>query len=75
MIKTHPPTLAVLLAAALLAGCSATKPAAGTNGIPSLKETFKTDFTIGTALNTAQIEERDTGAARLVPQQFNTATP
>lgn len=75
MIKTHPPALAVLLAAILLAGCSATKPAAGTNGIPALKETFKTDFTIGTALNTAQIEERDTGAVLLIPQQFNTATP
>lgn len=45
------------------------------NNVPSLKEVFKNDFLIGTALNTQQIEEKDTGAALLVPQQFNTVTP
>src|SRR6478736_4240026 len=43
--------------------------------IPSLKEAFKNDFAIGTAMNTAQIEERDPKAAILIPQQFNMATP
>lgn len=43
--------------------------------VPSLKETFKNDFLIGTALNTAQIQEKDPAAAKLVPQQFNAATP
>jgi endo-1,4-beta-xylanase len=41
----------------------------------SLKETFKKDFLIGTALNVRQIEEKDSNAAILVPQQFNAATP
>ena len=41
----------------------------------SLKENFKNDFLIGTALNTRQIEEQDSGAAILVPQQFNAITP
>lgn len=41
----------------------------------SLKESFKKDFLIGTALNTRQIEEKDSNAAILVPQQFNAATP
>ncbi len=41
----------------------------------SLKDVFKNDFVIGTALNASQIEEKDPKAALLVPQQFNTATP
>jgi endo-1,4-beta-xylanase len=42
---------------------------------PSLKESFKGDFFIGTAMNTAQIEEKIPGAAVLIPQQFNAVTP
>jgi endo-1,4-beta-xylanase len=42
---------------------------------PSLKETFASDFLIGTALNVGQIEEKDPRAAILIPQQFNTITP
>lgn len=45
------------------------------HSIPSLKETFKKDFLIGTALNTQQILEQDAQAARLVPLQFNAITP
>lgn len=41
----------------------------------SLKEAFKKDFTIGTALNSAQIEERNPVVSDLIVQQFNTATP
>ena len=59
----------------LFASCSHTKNATGTASIPSLKETFKNDFLVGTALSAPQIEERDSAAARLVPQQFNAATP
>jgi endo-1,4-beta-xylanase len=59
----------------LLAGCYNTKKATNISGTPSLKETFKKDFLIGTALSAQQIEEKDSGAARLVPQQFNAATP
>jgi endo-1,4-beta-xylanase len=65
-------------AAAVFALCLLTnRQAAQTNAAPptpSLKETFKNDFLIGTALNTFQIEERDPIAAKLVPQQFNAAT-
>lgn len=43
-------------------------------GLPSLKNTFQNDFLIGTALNTAQIYERDPVLAALIPQQFNAAT-
>lgn len=44
-------------------------------GIPSLKDVFKDDFGIGTALNTPQIEERDPKVDALIRQQFNMATP
>ena len=43
--------------------------------IPSLKNTFKKDFGIGTALNTAQIEEKDSAETAFIAQQFNMATP
>ncbi|MEO6549326.1 MAG: endo-1,4-beta-xylanase [Ferruginibacter sp.] len=46
-----------------------------TPGTPTLKEAFKNDFLIGTALNANQIDEEDAGAAVLVPQQFNAITP
>lgn len=55
--------------------CSPGKNTAGKEDIASLKEIFKKDFTIGTALNTPQIEERDPQAAALIATQFNTATP
>ncbi len=42
---------------------------------PSLKEVFKNDFLIGTAINTQQIEERDTASDRVIKQQFNAVTP
>jgi endo-1,4-beta-xylanase len=59
----------------LFTSCSHTKNATGSSAMPSLKQTFKNDFLVGTALSAPQIEGRDTGAARLVPQQFNAATP
>lgn len=45
------------------------------SSIPSLKQIFNKDFLIGAALNVYQIQEKDAEAARLVPQQFNAATP
>lgn len=63
------------LCAFLFASCSNTKQATTTSGTPSLKKTFKNDFLIGTALSAGQIEEKDSGAAKLVPYQFNAATP
>ncbi len=41
----------------------------------SLKSAYKKDFLIGTALNAAQIEEKDAAAYALVKQQFNVITP
>jgi endo-1,4-beta-xylanase len=42
---------------------------------PSLKEAFKNEFLIGTALNTSQILEKDLVADKLITQQFNAVTP
>jgi len=43
--------------------------------IPSLKDVFKNDFLIGTAMNAQQIEGKDAAADQLIKQQFNAATP
>jgi endo-1,4-beta-xylanase len=43
--------------------------------IPSLKEVFKNDFLIGTALNADQILQKDPKADALIQQQFNSITP
>jgi len=63
------------LATILVAGCAGTKKTSSANTIPSLKDAFKDAFDIGTAMNNAQIEERDPAAAVLIPQQFNVVTP
>ena len=62
------------VATTLLAGCLSTKKCFAQT-IPSLKETFKKDFLIGTAMNGLQIEEKDTVADRLIKEQFNAVTP
>ena len=72
MIKKYSFTLFV--ATILLAGCGVSKKVSAQT-TPSLKETFKDDFLIGTAINTQQIEENDTAADRLINQQFNAVTP
>ncbi|MEP7239127.1 MAG: endo-1,4-beta-xylanase [Ferruginibacter sp.] len=59
----------------LATGCSSTKKNTATSSTPSLKELYKKDFGIGTALNNTQIEERDAKADLLIKQQFNMATP
>lgn len=41
----------------------------------SLKDAYKNSFLIGTALNVAQIEEKDPTAAKIIPQEFNALTP
>ena len=63
------------IAALAVPGCSSAQKNTAAKGKASLKEVFKNDFGIGTALNAAQIEERDPQAAILIPQQFNMATP
>ena len=60
--------LKITAAGALLvcfAYCTSTKNA--TTKDRSLKDAYKNDFLIGTALNTPQIEERDPNAAALIP--------
>ena len=42
---------------------------------PSLKDAFKKDFLIGTAMNAWQIEGKDTAGDRIIKQQFNAVTP
>jgi GH35 family endo-1,4-beta-xylanase/beta-xylosidase len=42
---------------------------------PSLKETYRDDFLIGTAMNAAQIDGRDPRADSLIRQQFSAVTP
>ena len=59
----------------IAAGCSSGKSITSVSSIPSLKDAFKNDFGIGTALNNRQIEEKDSLAALLIPRQFNMATP
>ena len=43
--------------------------------IPSLKDVFKKDFLIGTALSSNQILQKDPKADALIQQQFNAITP
>ena len=59
----------------LAASCSSSKKAGHSGDTPSLKEVFKKDFVMGTAVNTGQIEEKDPAAAALIQAQFNGLTP
>jgi endo-1,4-beta-xylanase len=65
----------VAVVSLLFASCAEAQKNGSVTEFPSLKETFKKDFSIGTALNAQQIQEKEPNAARLVPQQFNTVTP
>ncbi|MBI1342221.1 MAG: 1,4-beta-xylanase [Terrimonas sp.] len=69
-------TMLFTLACVMLSACgSAQNNTAKKTALPALKDVFNNDFLIGTALNARQIEGKDPGAAALVPQQFNAATP
>ncbi|HEU5165116.1 MAG TPA: endo-1,4-beta-xylanase [Chitinophagaceae bacterium] len=60
----------------LLTACTSSKKTTESSlAVNSLKGAYKNDFLIGTALNAQQIEEKEPNAAKLVPEQFNTATP
>jgi endo-1,4-beta-xylanase len=54
-------------------GCNIKKESSANDD--SLKNAFQNYFKIGTALNDTQIEEKDSVAAILIPQQFNAITP
>ncbi|MBO9658962.1 MAG: endo-1,4-beta-xylanase [Chitinophagaceae bacterium] len=74
--------LLLALTIATLFSCTASKTAnvaqetpSLANSIPSLKDVFKKDFGIGTAMNTPQIEERDPKVNAFIKEQFNMVTP
>lgn len=69
------PVLSTAFLGLLIAGCGSSRKVNTASSIPSLKEVYKKHFAIGTALNTPQIEEKDPGAALLVPAQFDAVTP
>jgi endo-1,4-beta-xylanase len=71
-MKNHPLVNSVV--ALLLASLTLSNTALAQK-IPSLKDTFKKEFGIGTALNNAQIEEQDPQMTAFIVSQFNMATP
>ena len=56
----------------LMTGCTGSKKS--TSGSSSLKDLYKTDFLVGTAMNGEQIEEKEPKAAALIPAEFNSIT-
>ena len=73
MINKSSFCLSVIVCSLLIAGCA--RAQTPSSQIPSLKEAFKNDFLIGAALNARQIQEKDSIAAKLIPQQFSAITP
>lgn len=73
MIKFKFTSLVIIISGLIWSGCAYGQKRV--SSAASLKETFKNDFLIGTALNAAQIEEKEPNAKALVPQQFNAITP
>lgn len=63
----------VLISGILVQACNPASKV-GSNST-SLKENFKNDFLIGTALNETQIEDKDPAAALVIKKQFNAITP
>lgn len=65
----------LLIGAVALLSLPVLNSAAFGQKIPSLKDAYKKDFGIGTALNTAQIDERAPKTTEFIVRQFNMATP
>lgn len=71
----HGSTQAGFAALILLAACA---PQARVEPVPAattLKDAFRTDFRVGTALSPRQFNEIDTASIALLTQQFNTISP
>lgn len=66
--------ISLTLSAALFA-CGQSQNISNDKGTPSLREIFKGDFLIGTALDSVQNLVRDNKEAQLIPYQFNALTP
>ena len=72
MFLNHPITT---LGTAAFVSLSLLHGAALAQTIPSLRDTFKKDFGIGTCLNNAQINETDPQTTAFIARQFDMATP
>ncbi|MBO9659138.1 MAG: 1,4-beta-xylanase, partial [Chitinophagaceae bacterium] len=64
-------SLIALALGVLFTGCFNAQKSSSSRQVASLKDRFKDDFLIGTALNAQQIEEKDPVADKLIKQQFN----
>ena len=74
MIKNFTPVL--IVAVLLFTGCNFSKRS--TNHLiktSSLKDVFKNDFLIGTAIDSKQIEQKDSLSNLIIKEQFNAVTP
>ena len=56
----------------LMTGCTGSKKSL--SDFSSLKDLYKSDFLVGTAMNAEQIEEKEPKAAALIPAEFNSIT-
>ena len=65
----------ITICTAVLLSLAELQQAAFAQNIASLKDVFSKDFGIGTALNNAQIEERNPETTAFIVRQFNMATP
>ncbi len=75
MIKTKFLIIAIITSWLIYTSCSSSKKNQNEVQGTTLKEAYKKDFLIGTALNTAQIEEKEQGSLKLIPAQFNAISP
>lgn len=67
-------SLVVALLTVIGVDCTAQKNVTN-SAMPSLKQVFRQAFLVGAAVNTRQIEGKDTAAGRLINTQFNAVTP
>ena len=74
-MKKHSLLMALVCLTFLFYNFSVSNLRSNSKDIASLKDAFKKDFGIGTALNTAQIEEKDPAETAFIARQFNMATP
>ena len=64
--------LCIIYFCVLMTGCTGSKKSTADSS--SLKDLYKSDFLVGTAMNAEQIEEKEPKAAALIPAEFNSIT-
>ena len=67
--------LLIVVSGIITTGCASGKKTTNVSDSITLKDAFKNDFVIGAAVNTGQINERDSGSAALLRTHFNGLTP